>query len=283
MSYTILKSTAEKLISEVKLNLKLVFPQFSDIFENTPIQLISGRDILTQTNRIAIEIGAPQVRKLDDTAAITLVGKYKFAIAVYYRRIPEYLFKHFLFHEFGHIISIADNREIYDEIQKDTAQDIHTSVRSGGAMWSEMIAEVFAYRIEKNSFAPYKGYALYKIEEKIDSAVNNGYFSVYDMAFYLAMFFEDPEVISYLYNFPNAALGTNNCDDDIIPILESILKTVDSIIGKDEFWKITKNAITELGEEVDALWDYCANKLNATLLDRMIDYLNINDQPNLIE
>lgn len=81
-------------------------------------------------------------------------------------------------------------------------EDKDTELRCGSALWSEMIAEVFAYRAERNEFTPYCGYADVIIEERMDKAVNTGYLSVYDLAFYMAMFFEVPEIFLFLKCIP---------------------------------------------------------------------------------
>ena len=271
MKYSILKRDANITIPVAKEELKAVFPQFSEIVGNTPIYLISDKNALVKRNKIAIEIGALQEDSNADTASRALIGKDSNAIVMYYNRIPKYLFKHFLFHEFGHIISTSETHEIHDEVQKDMLEDNDTELKCGSALWSEMIAEVFAYRAERNEFTPYCGYADVIIEERMDKAVNTGYLSVYDLAFYMAMFFEDPEIISFLEMHPNAAIGANHCDDEIMPLIEHLLELVYKPINKDDFWKISRETMEEFGKAVNEVWDYCAEKMKDALLKRLFE------------
>ena len=271
MKNSILKRDAKIIIPVAKEELKAVFPQFSTIIDNTSVYLISDINALKKRNIIAAEIGALQEDSNVDTASQALIGKDSNAIVMYYNRIPKYLFKHFLFHEFGHIISTSETREIYDEVQKDMIEDKDTELKCGSALWSEMIAEVFAYRAERNEFTPYCGYADVIIEERMDKAVNTGYLSVYDLAFYMAMFFEDPEIISFLEMHPNAAIGANNCDDEIMPLIEHLLELIYKAINKDDFWKISWETMEEFGKAVNEVWDYCAEKMKDALLKHLFE------------
>lgn len=85
----------------------------------------------------------------------------------------------------------------------------------------------------------------------------------------MAMFFEDPEIISFLEMHPNAAIGANNCDDEIMPLIEHLLELVYKAINKDDFWKISWETMEEFGKAVNEVWDYCAEKMKDALLKRL--------------
>lgn len=185
----ITKKDAETQAAEVRGSLKQVFPSLIDLVANTPVYLISNKDSLLKRNQIAAEIEADDRNSVVDTAAEVLVGEAGIAIIVYYSRIDEYLFKHYLRHEFGHVVFISVCRDLYEKVRRDIAIDRDTPIRNGAALWTELIAEVFAYRAEENSFCPCPYFAAEQAERFMDEAVNTGAFNPYPMAFYLAMFF----------------------------------------------------------------------------------------------
>lgn len=271
--HRITKKDAETQAAEVRESLKQVFPSLVCLIENTPVYLISNKDSLLKRNQIAAEIKADDRNSIADTAAEVLVGKDGTAIIVYYSRIDEHLFKHYLRHEFGHVVFISVCRDLFEKVRRDIAMDKDTPIRNGAALWTELIAEVFAYRAEGNSFCPCPCFAAEQAERFMDEAVNTGAFNPYPMAFYLAMFFEDPEILYYQEKHPNAAVGANHCDDEIMPIIERTLNIVIRLLDKDDFWIISEEELTSVGHCVNELWDYCWRRKDERLFERLSDLL----------
>lgn len=275
MNDNIRKNVAQEQVFNVKNELKNTFPELTDLICNTPVYLLSGQNKVMSRNRIAEEIGADGRSSVIDTAAEVLVGKNNFAIIMYYTRIPKYLFKHFLLHEFGHVASIFHCKSIYDKVQKEIELDSDTELRSGASLWSELVAEAFAYRVEGNRFAPYGGYSELQAERLMDEAVNVDAFEPYPFAFYLAMFFEDPEILYYRDKYPNAAIGANHCDDEIMPIIEKTLNVVVRLLDKDDVWNVSEMELTSVGKCVNELWTYCWHKKEINIFEQISDLLNV--------
>lgn len=267
------KDAAQKIV-EVKSALKDAYPHLSRIIEDVTIYILPNDKALNGRNQIAREIGADEKATVADTAAEVLVGKERFVILLYYARINENIFCHYLFHEFGHVVSISHCRTLFKKVQEDIASDLDTELRNGAALWSELVAETFAYRAEHNRFSPYPGYAALQAEKLMDEAVNDDVFMPYPFAFYLAMFFEDPEILYYRDRYPNVAVGANHCDDEIMPIIEKTLNVVVRLLDKDDFWIITEDELKQVGKRVNELWDYCWHKRNVKLLDNLYQLLN---------
>lgn len=156
----------------------------------------------------------------------------------------------------------------------DIAQDLDTYLRSGASLWSELVAETFAYRVEQNGFSPYRGFSELQAESLMDEAVTTDVFEPYPFAFYLAMFFEDPEILYYRDKYPNATIGANHCDDEIMPIIENTLNIVAPLLDKDDVWNIREEELVSVGKCVNELWDYCWHKKEVSLFERISDYLN---------
>lgn len=269
----ILKNEAERQVAEAKESIAAVFPSLTGIIEHTPVYLISNKDSLLKRNQIAAEIKADDRNSIADTAAEVLVGEDGIAVIVYYSRIDEHLFKHYLRHEFGHVVFISACWDLYNKVRSDIALDKDTLIRNGAALWTELIAEVFAYRAEENSFCPCPYFAAEQAEMFMDEAVNTAEFNPYPMAFYLAMFFEDPEILYYRDKYPNVAVGANHCDDEIMPVIEKTLNVVVRLLDKDDFWIISEEELTSVGKCVNELWDYCWQRKEERVYKRISNLL----------
>ena len=269
----ILIDEAKRQIAEVEESIVAVFPSLAEIIESTPVYLISNKDSLLKRNQIAAEIKADDRNSVADTAAEVLVGKDGIAVIVYYSRIDKYLFKHYLRHEFGHVVFISACRTLFEKVRSDIALDKDTPIRNGAALWTELIAEMCAYRAEKNNFCPCPYFAAEQAERFMDEAVNTEEFNPYPMAFYIAMFFEDPEILYYQDKYPNAAVGANHCDDEIMPSVERTLNGVVRLLDKDDFWIISEEELTSVGNCVNELWDYCWRRKDERLFERLSDLL----------
>ncbi len=248
---------AEAMIAPVKERLKAAFPKYANLVDETSVLLLKSNDNEEQRRQIAAELKARYKEPESDTAGETVVGELGFAIEMYYQRISKDVFKHYLLHEFGHVISINACKELYDEAQEDGDYNRDTPLRSGVALWSELIAEVIAYRLEDGEVTPVSWNALTRIEALMDEAVDGDAFAPYPFAFYCAMFFEDPVILNYIEQYPNAAVGTNHCEDGIVPHIEACLTRIDNQLFQEEYWTINRQDLVELGNCVNDLWDYC--------------------------
>ncbi len=251
---------AEAMIAPVKERLKAAFPKYANLVDETSVHLLKSNDNEEQRRQIAAELKARYKEPESETAGETVVGELGFAIEMYYQRISKEVFKHYLLHEFGHVISINACKELYDEAQEDGDYNRDTPLRSGVALWSELIAEVIAYRLEDGEKTPVSWNALTSIEALMDEAVNAEIFAPYPFAFYCAMFFEDPVILDYIEQYPNAAVGTNHCEDSIMPFIEASLTRIDNQLFQEEYWIINRQDLVELGNCVNDLWDYCRHR-----------------------
>ena len=271
------KRDAEPRVAPVKEQLIIAFPQFADLIEQTPVHLISKRTI-ARRNQIADELEADAKSNFSDTAAEAFVGKNGYAVILYYEHIHERDFEHFLFHEFGHVISIHVNKDLFDEAQRDIARDNDTAIRIGASVWCEFIAEAIAYIAEDGDPTGDIFAINWKLERLIGEAVNGGYLEPYPLAFYLAMMFTDPTIEAYLQTHPNAALGLNDCDDEVIPYIEELLLVLNEQTKKDDYYVIERETLMELGARLDDLWGYCADLHNAKMLRAALERLS-KEQP----
>ena len=270
------KQNAESLIAPAKARLTEVFPQYAELIADTPVYLLTSTDKADKRNKIAEELSAPKRYDLCDTAGMTIVGVERYAVIMFYPDINDYEFTHFLYHEFGHVISIYACRELSDEAQNDYDLKKDTPLCSGQSVWSELIAEAIAYRVEDGPPSAISWDATDRIRKWMDEAVNSGYFQSYPFAFYLAMFFEDPTIIAYLYRHPNAAVGADHCDDEIMPLIEAALCVPRDQLSEDEYWIISRQRLIEFGNCVNDLWDYCAEKQRNKAIEQFKKYLHMD-------
>jgi hypothetical protein len=266
------KQEAEVLIQSAKSRLIKEFPQYTTRIEDTAVFLISSKNKLEKRNQIAAELGAPLKGKVYRTAGESLIGPEHAAVVMYYQSIQAEDFLHFLFHEFGHILSHYASMELFLEAKEDGDYGRDTPIRSGMAVWSEFIAEVIAYRTDDGLHYPTLWEAHARIESYMDEAVNSGYFEPYWFAFYCAMFFEDPIIVDYGINHQYAAIGADHCDDEVLPLIQSTLSVLFDQLDTEEYWAINRRALNKLGKCVNDLWDFCAKKrkrMLVSLADRL--------------
>lgn len=270
------KQDAERLIQPVKARLIKEFPQYAARIEGTAVFLISSQNKLEKRNQFASEIGAGLKNEVNKTAGESLIGPEQAAVVMYYQSVQAKDFRHFLLHEFGHILTYYATKELFYEAEKDGELDRDTPIRNGMAVWSELIAEVIAYRTDDDM--PYNSLieANARIESYMDQAVNSGYFEPYWFAFYCAMFFEDPIIIDYSIKHEYAAIGANHCDDEILPLIQAALSIIVDQLDKEEYWSIDRKTLYKLGNCVDDLWEYCAQKQRTMVLKLFADRLRRN-------
>ena len=267
------KYEAEPMVESAKATLTKMFPQYAELIADTQVYLLTSTNKVEKRNRIAEELAAPKINNLEDTAGQTIVGAERYAIIMFYPSIHAEEFTHYLYHEFGHVISNRACRALFDKAQEYLDLNRDTPLRSGMAVWSELVAEVIAYRAENAPPSPIAWYAAKRMEVLMDAAVNSGFFSPYDFAFYCAMFFADPTIVAYMEAHPHAAVGANHCDDEIMPRIEAALIVIDEQLSKEEYWVIAQEQLVELGKCVNNLWDYCSEMNQDYILAAFAEHL----------
>lgn len=244
-------------ISTAKVRLNEVFPQYKDIIEGTSIYLLPEENKLEERNRIAIELGAQSKPDVENTVAETIYGSKATAILVFFEPLDHDRLNHFLFHEFGHVFSLISNRALYTEALKDSESKNYTSLSAGANVWSELIAEAVALRVEGGKPDAVPTNAVMELQRELDAAINVGRFNPYSFSYYCARYFEDPTIVSYRSNNPDSIIGTENCDQKIIPVLEETLRVVSMQLSQEEYWIIDRQTLNSLGRIVEVLFDYC--------------------------
>ena len=251
------KRVALNQIGTAKARLDEYFPQYKDIIEGTSIYLLPKENQLEERNQIAVELGAKSKVNIENTAAETINGSKATAIIVYFETLNQEQFVHFLFHEFGHVLSLNSNRTLYAEALKATESKNITSFSAGFAVWGELIAEAIAFRVEGKMPDDVPSTAVIRIQQELDAAVNVSLFNPYPFSCFCARYFEDPTIVLYRANNPDSIIGTNNCEKEIIPLLKEALSVVSMQLNQKKYWIIDRQTIISLGRIVEALFDYC--------------------------
>lgn len=274
------KKDAEPRIAPAKEQLIIAFPQLADLIEQTPVHLISKRNLTERRNKIADELGADEKTKVADTTAEAIVGERGYAVLLYYEHIRDNELEHTIYHEFGHILSIHANPKLHEEVRLDISMDYDTVLRSGSSVWSEFIAEAIAYIVEDGEPNGDIFAINWRLEHLMDEAVNSGYLEPYPLAIYLATMFENPTVDLYLQSHPGAGLGLNNCEDEVVPLLENILMVLSEQLKKDDYYRIERETLEQLGRAVDELWGYCLDRHNYRMLRAVFERVSNSDMPS---
>lgn len=271
------KQSALSLIGPAISKIRSAFSQYDTLIDSTAIYLFPNQNRLFHRNELAEKLGARRKADLDDTSCEAILGKDGYAVIIYYQLVNEINLPHFLYHEFGHVISLLACKELFMEAEATIDNGELNPLRSGMSVWSELIAKAIAYRIENAAPSPVTWEATKQIELLLDEAVNDGKFSPYPFAFYCAMFFEDPTILSYFCKYPNAAVGADHCDDEIVPLIQDALSITKKQLEKPDYWVISRDTLNGYGECVDSLWDYCNLRFASKMLkERMSAFLENN-------
>jgi len=268
------KNKASEMIQSAQKKVELYFPQYKSLINDISVYLSSSKDKLQTRNQIAREIGAKEETEINDIAGQGIIGKNHYAIIMFFEEIQSFEFTHYLYHEFGHIISIVSCKDLFNEAELEINEGKETLLRKGISIWSEFIAEVIAYRVEEAEPLSLPWVITDKLEALMDKAVNDKYFDFYPFAFYCAIFLEDPTIDMLRYEHPCAAFGADNCDDKIMPYIEKALNILATQLGKEEFWMIDKTTVCDLGKCHNDLWNYC----KIQNIDRIVEYAISNNK-----
>jgi hypothetical protein len=202
-----------------------------------------------------------------------LIGKKKNAVVVYYQTIAnETDFYHFLVHEFGHVISICANKAIYESVQNDIRNNVETERRAGSSIWSECVAEYIALDINRQEPAQITWAATDEMQHYLDLSVGNDHFDPYSLAFFLAMYYNDPTIESYLSRYPGAAIGLDKYDDDLLELMKDVINVIGEQFCKEKYWIIDEETLNKLGVCCENFWNYCELHSFSRKLSELVNY-----------
>ena len=88
----------------------------------------------------------------------------------------------------------------------------------------------------------------------------------------------DPTIEIYHSMYPDAAIGMNKYDDDIMPVYTYTLKSLDMQLCNDNYWIIARKSLECIGEGVNALWDYCRDKSADARFRRFVKWVKDNEK-----
>lgn len=260
------------LVKEAKERFLDVFPQSAEILAKTDIVLLSNRNRAEMRKKVFEDHGA-SFREDGDNEGEALLGYKGFAVIIYTAAIKsENRFRWVLWHELGHVFSFVTCKELFIDAENDKNAWRDTLIRSGMSVWSEFIAEVIAYNVADEPPQPIAWPKQEEMRGLMNAAVNGPVLSTYDLAFYCAIYMEDPTIYAMLQRNKEASIGLDDCDDEIIPLIENLLYILDQQLCKDEHWIIERKMLEAIGQCVDDLFAYKSLvNVSKTLRQRIIE------------
>lgn len=249
----------ENRISEMKAKFQAVIPESAEWIEQVEFIILPEINRLRFIHSVDLRLKARTREYLPDTIAEAIAGENGYAVLIYPENIydsSECLFT--IAHELGHIFSNISNKEVNEECLKDTINRIDSPMRSGGAIWSEFIADAIATHVTKQQHS------------------RVGLWGLADHAFNLLSHFTPeeeliPSVLGHFCAFllcnkrlrkaylsGEIDIGSDHMRPAVISIIAELLKILDAQLQDKEFWLISREQMLLLGKEIDLLWDECS-------------------------
>ena len=263
------KGELEKLIPEAKAKFVEKFPDAASLVEDVEVYVILNSN--REKKRLEVfEYCDARVRPDEPAEGETVLGKKHKAIIIYASVIKsKKRFLYVMWHELGHVYSYVKSSKVFDEAEQDLIYDRDTEIKSGMSLWSELIAEVIALKVEDAPISSSMYLKAMQMERFMDEAVNTGNLQTYPLAFFFAMLFADNTVQAWSGDNGGIVPGVNNCDDDIFEILKPLTNVLGYQLMKKDFAKISRKKMTEIGELVNYLWDFCIMSQSSRWLRQM--------------
>lgn len=267
------KGELEKLIPEAKAKFIEKFPDAASLVEDVEVYVILNSN--REKKRLEVfEHCDARVRPDEPAEGETMLGKNHKAIIIYASVIKsKKRFLYVMWHELGHVYSYAKSSEVFDEAEQDLIHDRDTEVKSGMAVWSELIAEVIALKVEDAPISNSFYLKEMQMEQFMDEAVNSGRLSPYPLAFFFAMLFADNTVQAWVDDNDGNVPGVNNCNEAIFDILSPLTDVLGYQMMEKDFAKISRETLCEIGDLVNCLWDFCnmgdPDELRRLILNQM--------------
>lgn len=251
------KGELENLIPEAKAKFVERFPDAASLVEDLEVYVVLNSN--REKKRLEVfEYCDARVRSDEPAEGETVLGKKHKAIIIYASVIKsKKRFLYVMWHELGHVYSYAKSSEVFDEAEQDYVQNSDTEIRSAMSLWSELIAEVIAHKVEDAPISSSMYLKEMQMEQFMDEAVNSGRLHPYPLAFFFAMYFADNTVQAWSEENGGIVPGLNNCDEDIFEILRPLTDVLGYQLMKRDFARISRKTMVEIGELVNCLWDFC--------------------------
>lgn len=260
------KAELENLVPEAKGKFVERFPDAVSLVEDVEVYVILNSN--REKKRLEVfEYCDARVRSDEPAEGETVLGKKHKAIIIYASVIKsKKRFLYVMWHELGHVYSYTKSSEVFDEAEQDLIHDRDTEVKSGMAVWSELIAEVIAHKVEDAPISKSFYLKEMQMEQCMDEAVNSGRLQTYPLAFFFAMYFADNTVQAWSEDNGGIVPGVNNCNEDIFDILRPLTDLLGRQLMKQDFAKISRNTMVEIGEQINCLWDFCLMQESSNML-----------------
>ena len=251
------KGELENLIPEAKAKFVERFPDAASLVEDLEVYVVLNSN--REKKRLEVfEYCDARVRSDEPAEGETVLGKKHKAIIIYASVIKsKKRFLYVMWHELGHVYSYAKSSEVFDEAEQDYVQNSDTEIRSAMSLWSELIAEVIAHKVEDAPISSSMYLKEMQMEQFMDEAVNSGRLHPYPLAFFFAMYFADNTVQAWSEENGGIVPGLNNCDEDIFEILRPLTDVLGYQLMKRDFARISRKTMVEIGELVNCQWDFC--------------------------
>lgn len=260
------KGELENLIPEAKNRFIEKFPDAKALVEEVEVYVILNSN--REKKRLEVfEHCDARLRRDEPAEGETVLGKKHKAVIIYAAAIKSNKrFLYVMWHELGHVYSYAKSSRLFDEAEQDLIHDRDTEIKSGMSLWSELIAEVIAHKVENAPASAAMYLKELQMEQFMDEAVNSGKLRTYPLAFFFAMFFADNTVQAWSEDNGGIVPGVNNCNEDIFDILHPLTDLLGRQLMKKDFAKVSRKTMVEIGEQINYLWDFCLMQESSNML-----------------
>ena len=247
----------QSLVPLAKAQFIETYQDSATLIQDTDVHILAKKDRTAKRQQIVDYCKARLTEDMPNEGE-SVIGKEHNAVILHAHTFKNAdRFKHVLWHELGHVYSMSLSKELFDEIEADMLADHDTLIRNGMAVWSEFVAETIAYIVEDADPMPYPYQQIDIMVCLMDEAVNSGNLQPYPLALFMAMAFEDPTILAWSAANDNAVPGVDHCDDDVIPLLKNLTNSLGRQWEKDDYLRIDRQHLEEIGECVNDLWTYC--------------------------
>jgi len=231
-------------ITEIKKYIASAVEEFKEEFadfEVPNVVVVPSSRRQAVRNRVLQECGVKYKEDLYGTDAEVINGPLGMQVLVYQSMMKyEQQVYHAIWHEFGHIL-------FGDEKQFGIDLSVDTPMRSGYAVFNELIAEYIAHFMTGG-----EGFGTYNPNMYLQMAFQEeGTINPYWLSRYMAIIMGDNNVRP---EFVQA--GAGYVSPEVWACLVDMFKMLHVQFKKDEFWKVSAEFIEEFGQLFDDMFHY---------------------------
>ena len=245
-------------ITEIQENYLKMIPESRTWLEKVEFVILPQINRQQVIQRTCEKLGAEEPEYLPDTIAEVISSEKGYTVLIYPENTDDLFELRFtIAHELGHVCANIANREIDEEWRYDIVCQRDTPIRSGGAVWSEFIADAIGYHITGEQFERYN-----------ISELRNHMLTLLYLSFQGKQI--NPVNLGHLCAFilcnrrmrkAQMQQGLLSKVDDFRPEvlngISAIIKVLDGQIHETVFWHVSRDKLIQLGDAVDQLWNEC--------------------------